>query len=40
MEVIILMAWSICSVRNDTIFQQGRPSSQKCIEIFRQEFAN
>jgi hypothetical protein len=38
MEIIIIMRWSICIVRNDLIFKGDEPSVQKCKLIFKKTF--
>nr|TKW22726.1 hypothetical protein SEVIR_4G247000v2 [Setaria viridis] len=39
MEVIILMLWSISTIRNDWMFNSVDPSIQKCKDNFSSEFA-
>jgi hypothetical protein len=37
MEVIIIMCWSIWTVRNNLIFRGQEASSQQCKQIFRRK---
>ena len=39
MEIIVTMAWSIWTVRNDAIFKQVQPSLLHCRSVFIKEFA-
>ncbi|KAL6596864.1 hypothetical protein ACP70R_046998 [Stipagrostis hirtigluma subsp. patula] len=39
MEVIIIMAWSIWTVRNNWLFNNVDPSVERCRDIFQKEFA-
>ncbi|TVU13198.1 hypothetical protein EJB05_40731, partial [Eragrostis curvula] len=39
MEIIILMAWSIWTTRNDWIFNGKDPTIQACKDKFKREFA-
>lgn len=40
MEVIIVMSWSIWTIRNDAIFRGIPPSTFRCSEIFRFTFSH
>jgi hypothetical protein len=39
MEILILMAWCIWTIRNDWIFNETDPSVQRCKEKFVSEFS-
>lgn len=38
MEIIIIMSWSIWTIRNDAIFRGIAQNSSRCIAIFKQVF--
>jgi hypothetical protein len=39
MEIIILIAWSIWTTRNDWIFNEMDPSVERCRDKFIREFS-
>jgi len=38
MEILIIMSWSIWTIRNDVIFRGIQESSQRCLETFKRIF--
>jgi len=38
MEIVIILCWSIWSIRNDLIFRQIPPSLFRCLSIFKDTF--
>jgi hypothetical protein len=38
MEVIIIMSWSIWTIRNYAIFKDVEEGSQRCLDIFNKTF--
>ena len=38
MEMIVIMSWSIWTIRNDAVFRGVEENSQRCLDIFKKVF--